>query len=82
MPDIKNITIIPEIPEIPEIPKLIAAIDEFNGRWKVIETLAPEKLTSLWRISQSLRWQLLILKICVKSFRGAPARIYLDKVSL
>ena len=43
MPDIKNITI------TPEILKLIAEIDEFKGRWKAIETLAPEKLTSLRR---------------------------------
>ena len=45
MRDIKNITI------TPEILKLIADIDEFKGRWKVIETLAPEKLTSLQRIA-------------------------------
>ncbi len=45
MRDIKNITI------TPEILKLIADIDEFKGRWKVIETLAPEKLTSLRRIA-------------------------------
>ena len=43
--NIKNITI------TPEILKLIADIDEFKGRWKVIETLAPEKLTSLRRIA-------------------------------
>jgi hypothetical protein len=30
-----------------EIPKLIAEIEEFKGRWKVMESLAPEKLTSL-----------------------------------
>jgi len=42
---IKNITI------TPEILKLIADIDEFKGRWKVIESLAPEKLTSLRRIA-------------------------------
>jgi hypothetical protein len=30
----------------PEILKLIADIDEFKGRWKVIETLARERLTS------------------------------------
>lgn len=36
MHEIKNITI------TPEILKLIADIDEFRGRWKVIETLAPE----------------------------------------
>jgi Fic family protein len=45
MRDIKNITI------TSEILKLIADIDEFKGRWKVIETLAPEKLTSLRRIA-------------------------------
>jgi Fic family protein len=42
---IKNITI------TPEILKLIAEIDEFKGRWKVMETLAPEKLTSLKRVA-------------------------------
>jgi Fic family protein len=35
----------------PEILRLIAEIDEFKGRWSVIETLAPEKLTSLRRIA-------------------------------
>src|SRR6204780_4505644 len=45
MHSIKNITI------TPEILKLIAEIDEFKGRWKVIETLAPEKLTTLRRIA-------------------------------
>lgn len=45
MYDIKNIKI------TPEILKLIADIDEFKGRWKAIETLAPEKLTSLRRIA-------------------------------
>src|SRR5271169_4879862 len=45
MHDIKNIVI------TPEILKLIADIDEFKGRWKVIETLAPEKLTTLRRIA-------------------------------
>ena len=45
MHEITNITI------TPEILKLIADIDEFKGRWKVIETLAPEKLTSLRRIA-------------------------------
>ena len=43
--EIKNITI------TPEILKLIAEIDEFKGRWKVMESLAPEKLTSLRRIA-------------------------------
>src|ERR1035438_10449874 len=41
MHGIRNITI------TPEILKLIAEIDEFKGRWKAIETLAPEKLTTL-----------------------------------
>lgn len=45
MHSIKNITI------TPEILKLIAEIDEFKGRWKVIETLAPEKLTTLRRLA-------------------------------
>jgi len=45
MHNVKNIVI------TPEILKLIADIDEFKGRWKVIETLAPEKLTSLRRIA-------------------------------
>src|SRR5277367_3884951 len=45
MHSIRNITI------TPEILKLIAEIDEFKGRWKVIETLAPEKLTALRRIA-------------------------------
>jgi Fic family protein len=45
MPEIKNITI------TPEILKLIAEIDEFKGRWTVIETLAPERLTALRRIA-------------------------------
>lgn len=42
---ITNITI------TPEILKLIAEIDEFKGRWTVIETLAPERLTTLRRIA-------------------------------
>ena len=41
MHEIKNITI------TPEILKLIADIDEFKGRWKAMQTLAPERLTSL-----------------------------------
>src|SRR5467141_762494 len=42
---IKNITI------TPEILKLIADIDEFKGRWKAMQTLAPERLTSLKRVA-------------------------------
>lgn len=45
MPEIKNITI------TPEILKLIADIEEFKGRWTVLELLAPEKLTSLRHIA-------------------------------
>src|ERR1700735_5651550 len=45
MREITNIVI------TPEILKLIAEVDEFKGSWKVIETLAPEKLTSLRRIA-------------------------------
>jgi Fic family protein len=45
MVEIKSITI------TPEILKLIADIDEFKGRWKVIENLAPERLSSLRRIA-------------------------------
>src|SRR3984957_18405151 len=43
MHDIRNIII------TPEILKLIADIDEFKGRWSVIESLAPERLSSLRR---------------------------------
>jgi len=43
--EIRNIAI------TPEILKLIAEIDEFKGRWKVMESLAPEKLTTLRRIA-------------------------------
>jgi hypothetical protein len=39
--DIKNITI------TPEMLKLVSAIDEFKGHWKVMETLAPKRLASL-----------------------------------
>src|ERR1700723_3645355 len=45
MHDIRNIII------TPEILKLIADIDEFKGRWSVIESLAPERLSSLKRIA-------------------------------
>jgi Fic family protein len=45
MVEIKSITI------TPEILKLIADIDEFKGRWKVIENLAPQRLSSLRRIA-------------------------------
>ena len=45
MHSIRNITI------TPEILKLIAKIDEFKGRWTVLETLTPEKLTTLRRIA-------------------------------
>src|SRR5882672_2074364 len=42
---VRNITI------TPETLKLIAEIDEFKGRWKVMESFAPEKLTTLRRIA-------------------------------
>src|ERR1700761_8836798 len=45
MHEIKNVTI------PPEILTLTSEIDEFKGRWTVIETLAPERLTSLRRIA-------------------------------
>jgi Fic family protein len=45
MLEIKNIVI------TSEILKLIAEIDEFKGRWQVIENLAPERLSSLKRIA-------------------------------
>jgi Fic family protein len=45
MYDIRNVII------TAEILKLIADIDEFKGRWRVIETLAPERLISLRRIA-------------------------------
>jgi Fic family protein len=45
MYNISNITI------TPEILKLIGEIDEFKGRWTSIETLAPERLTSLRRVA-------------------------------
>src|ERR1700757_1646322 len=45
MREIKNIII------TSEILKLISEIDEFKGRWTVIEPLAPERLTSLRRIA-------------------------------
>ncbi len=45
MHEIKNITI------TPEILKFIADVDEFKGRWKVIENLAPERLSSLRRVA-------------------------------
>jgi len=38
MYEIKNIII------TPEILKLIADIDEFKGRWKAMQTIAPERL--------------------------------------
>jgi len=54
---IRNITI------SPEILKFIAEIDEFKGRWTVIETLAPEKHAPME--SRSIRHDLLktLLKV-------------------
>jgi Fic family protein len=45
MLEIENIVI------TPEILKLIADLDEFKGRWTVIETMAPERLASLRRVA-------------------------------
>ena len=45
MLNIKNIAI------TSEILKLIAEIDEFKGRWQVIENLAPERLSTLKRVA-------------------------------
>src|ERR1700721_972488 len=45
MHDIRNIII------TQEILKPLADIDEFKGRWRVIESLAPERLSSLKRIA-------------------------------
>lgn len=45
MLEIRNIII------TPEILKFIAEIDEFKGRWQVIENLAPERLSKLKRIA-------------------------------
>lgn len=35
----------------PEILRLIAELDEFKGKWSMIHTLSPEKLTSLRRVA-------------------------------
>lgn len=32
-------------------PKLIAGIDEFNGRWQALTSLAPEQLTALHKVA-------------------------------
>lgn len=45
MPTINNIVI------TPEILKLIGELDEFKGQWRVMENLAPERLSSLKRIA-------------------------------
>src|SRR5947209_4536539 len=45
MHEIHHITI------TPEILKLISEIDEFKGRWKAMQVLAPERLTSLRRVA-------------------------------
>ena len=46
MPSPTNITI------TPEILKLVAEIDEFKGRWTVMQSLAPDKLISLRRVAK------------------------------
>ncbi len=35
----------------PEILRLISELDEFKGRWRMIHTLSPDKLTSLRRVA-------------------------------
>lgn len=45
MLEVRNIII------TPEMLKLIAEIDEFKGRWQVIENLAPERLSTLKKIA-------------------------------
>ena len=35
----------------PEILRLIAELDEFNGQWRMIRSLSPEKLTSLRKVA-------------------------------
>ena len=35
----------------PEILSLIARIDEFKGAWRALGTLAPERLSALWRVA-------------------------------
>lgn len=49
--DIMTMLVISNITITGEILKLIADIDEFKGRWNVIENLAPERLSSLRRIA-------------------------------
>lgn len=34
-----------------EILRLIASIDEFKGEWRVVESIEPERLTSLRRVA-------------------------------
>lgn len=41
----------PVFPITPEILRLISELDEFKGRWRMIHTLSPEKLTSLRRVA-------------------------------
>ena len=41
----------PVIPITPDILRLISELDEFKGRWRMIHTLSPEKLTSLRRVA-------------------------------
>ena len=43
--DVNSLTI------TPEILNLIAEIDEFKGSWKVLGTLAPERLAALRKVA-------------------------------
>ena len=35
----------------PEMLRLVSELDEFKGRWRMIQSLSPEKLTSLRRVA-------------------------------
>ena len=65
MPDLSNLII------TPDILKLIADIDEFKGRWTAVESLAPEKLSTLRRIAtiESVGWELFRMMLDVASGR-------------
>jgi len=41
----------PVFPITTEMLRLISELDEFKGRWHMIHTLSPEKLTSLRRVA-------------------------------
>ncbi len=41
----------PNFPITPEMLRLISELDEFKGRWRMIHSLSPDKLTSLRRVA-------------------------------